>query len=157
LIDYIQTYEQHLLFIFDKFFPRFLYFAIFLSTFFFIKLLLFDGFFHPIIFNEYLSLKYKTITQHILIVHDLQLYSKLICSIQRQLKYLVDKQKYLINRDDCSDMEVQNSVLFITIFGLKINKCERYLKIKMLIFRFYNMRKKVSLEYELWISPITQA
>jgi hypothetical protein len=54
-------------------------------------------------------------------------------------------------------MEVQNSVLFITIFGLKINKCERYLKIKMLIFRFYNMRKKVSLEYELWISPITQA
>jgi hypothetical protein len=36
-------------------------------------------------------------------------------------------------------MKVENSVLFVIVFGAKINKCEHYLKIKMLIFRFYNM------------------
>jgi hypothetical protein len=99
-------------------------------------------FFHPVIFNEYLSPKYKTITQHILTGHDSQLYSKLICSISRQLKYLVDKQGCLIDRDNCSDMKVQNPVLFVIVFEGKNNKCEHYLKIKMLIFRFYDLGKK---------------
>jgi hypothetical protein len=99
-------------------------------------------FFHSIIFNEHLSPKYKTIKEQILTVHDSQMYSKLIYSTLRQLKYLVDKQGYLINRGDYSNMKIQNAVLFVIIFGAKINKCEYYLKVKMLIFRFYSLGKK---------------
>jgi hypothetical protein len=85
------------------------------------------------------------------------MYSKLIYSTLRQLKYLFDKQWYLINRDDYSNMKIQNAVLFVIIFGAKINKCEYYLKVKMLIFQFYSLGKKTSLQYELCISLINQA
>ncbi len=54
-------------------------------------------------------------------------------------------------------MKIQNVVLFVTIFRAKINKCEHYLKVKLLIFRFYDMGKKTSLQYKLCISLITQA
>jgi hypothetical protein len=125
-----QKNSKHLFLI--DFFPTFFSSNFYFSTF----------FFHPIIFNEHLSPKYKTIKEQILTVHDSQMYSGLIYSTRRQLKYLVNKQGYLINRDDCSDMQIQNALLFVIIFGTKINKCEHYLTVKVLIFRFYDMGKK---------------
>jgi hypothetical protein len=70
------------------------------------------------------------------------MYSELIYSTSRQLKYPVNQQGYLINSDDCSDMKMQNAVLFVIIFGVKINKYEHYLKVKMLLFRFMTWDKK---------------
>ena len=109
--------------------------------------------FRSITFNEHLLRKYKTMEEQILAVHYSQMYSELIYSTSRQLKYLVDKQGYLINRDDCSEMNIQNAVLLVIIFGVKINRCEHYLKVKMLIFRFYGLAKE--LHYNMnYISPL---
>ncbi len=120
MIDYVQIYEHCPSFIFDRFFPTFLYFASFLST------LSFKHFFyyrtftsHSIVFNKHLSPKYKTIKEQILTVDNLPMYSELIYPSSRQLKYLVNKQGYRIHRDDCSDMKIQNTLLFMSIFGAK--------------------------------------
>jgi hypothetical protein len=54
-------------------------------------------------------------------------------------------------------MKVQNPVLSVMVSEAKINQCEYYLKIKMLIFRFYDFGKKFLYKYELWISLIHHA
>ncbi len=61
----------------------------------------------------------------------------MIGSISRKLKYLVDKQGYLIDKDNCSDMKVQNPVLFVIIFEVKINNVS---------FSILRLGKKISLQ-----------
>jgi hypothetical protein len=71
------------------------------------------------VFNKHLSPKNKAMKEQILTVHDLPMYTELIYSTSRQLKYLVNKHGYRINRDSCSDMKIQNTLLFMIIFGTK--------------------------------------
>jgi hypothetical protein len=119
-IDWIETHEECASLIFDKFFSNiFLFSRLLFQCSCFNIFLIETFFFYPIVFNEHLSPKYTTIKDEILTVHDSQMYSHLIYSTLTQSKYLVDKQRYLIHRDNSTNLKIQNALLFVITFERK--------------------------------------